>query len=64
MTMAEANLNSESKKHVKTNEFVLYLLGVFFYTTMTGMVGGNRNAYLVNVLRSSVPLPAQQAYGL
>lgn len=26
-------------------------MGVFFYTTMTGMVGGNRNAYLVNVLR-------------
>lgn len=42
---------SETEKHVKTNEFVLYLLGVFFYTTMTGMVGGNRNAYLVNVLR-------------
>ncbi len=44
------------QKHVKTNEFVLYLLGVFFYTTMTGMVGGNRNAYLVNVLR----LPEEQ----
>ncbi len=42
---------NETEKHVKTNEFVLYLLGVFFYTTMTGMVGGNRNAYLVNVLR-------------
>ena len=44
------------QKHVKTNEFVLYLMGVFFYTTMTGMVGGNRNAYLVNVLR----LPEEQ----
>lgn len=44
------------KKHVKTSEFVLYLMGVFFYTTMTGMVGGNRNAYLVNVLR----LPEEQ----
>jgi hypothetical protein len=31
-------------------------MGVFFYTTMTGMVGGNRNAYLVNVLR----LPEEQ----
>lgn len=44
------------QKHVKTNEFILYLMGVFFYTTMTGMVGGNRNAYLVNVLR----LPEEQ----
>lgn len=39
------------QKHVGKSEFVLYLMGVFFYTTMTGMVGGNRNAYLVNVLR-------------
>ena len=44
-------INNSDKKHVKTSEFVLYLMGVFFYTTMTGMVGGNRNAYLVNVLR-------------
>ena len=51
MEMTKTSLNSESDKHVKTNEFVFYLLGVFFYTTMTGMVGGNRNAYLVNVLR-------------
>lgn len=46
-------LGNETQKHVKTNEFILYLVGVFFYTTMTGMVGGNRNAYLVNVLRLS-----------
>ncbi len=39
------------QKHVGKSEFVLYLMGVFFYTTMTGMVGGNRSAYLVNVLR-------------
>ena len=44
------------QKHVGKSEFVLYLMGVFFYTTMTGMVGGNRNAYLVNVLR----LPEEQ----
>ena len=49
-------INNSDKKHVKTSEFVLYLMGVFFYTTMTGMVGGNRNAYLVNVLR----LPEEQ----
>ena len=39
------------KKHVGKSEFILYLMGVFFYTTMTGMVAGNRNAYLINVLR-------------
>ncbi len=44
------------QKYVGKSEFVLYLMGVFFYTTMTGMVGGNRNAYLVNVLR----LPEEQ----
>ncbi len=48
--------DSETKKHVGKAEFILYLIGVFFYTTMTGMVGGNRNAYLVNVLR----LPEEQ----
>ena len=49
-------LSQENQKHVRKSEFALYLLGVFFYTTMTGMVGGNRNAYLVNVLR----LPEEQ----
>lgn len=28
----------------------MYLIAVFFYTNMTGMVGAYRNAYLVNVL--------------
>ena len=37
-------------KYLKSKEWILYLAGVFFYTMMTGMVGGNRNAYLVNVL--------------
>ncbi len=45
--------NEKQKGYIKTNEFVMYLVAVFFYTTMTGMVGGNRNAYLVNVLRLS-----------
>ena len=40
-----------NKKYVKTSEFILYLIAVFFYTNMTGMVGSYRNAYLVNVLR-------------
>ncbi len=39
------------KKHVKSSEFILYLVAVFFYTNMTGMVGSYRNAYIVNVLR-------------
>ncbi len=43
----------EDKKHVKPSEFVLYLVAVFFYTNMTGMVGNFRNAYIVNVLRLS-----------
>ena len=51
--MATKTIETHNEKHVKMNEMVLYLVGVFFYTTMTGMVGGNRNAYLVNVLRLS-----------
>lgn len=49
-------VTTNEQKHVGKSEFILYLMGVFFYTTMTGMVGGNRNAYLVNVLR----LPEEQ----
>ena len=41
----------QDKKYVKTSEFILYLVAVFFYTTMTGMVGGYRNSYLVEVLK-------------
>ncbi len=43
--------------NVKMKEFILYLVAVFFYTNMTGMVGAYRNAYIVNVLR----LPDSQA---
>ena len=32
------------------NEFVWYMIAVFFYTMMTGTVGSYRNDYLVNVL--------------
>ena len=39
------------KKHIKKSEFVLYLVAVFFYTNMTGMLGNYRNAYLVDVLK-------------
>lgn len=48
--MSENAVNIENKKYVKTSEFILYLMAVFFYTNMTGMVGSYRNAYLVNVL--------------
>ncbi len=43
--------NANEKKYVKTSEFILYLVAVFFYTNMTGMIGSYRNAYIVNVLR-------------
>ncbi len=49
--MSKTKTVSTQEKYVGKGEFILYLMGVFFYTTMTGMVGGNRNAYLVNVLR-------------
>ncbi len=54
--MNNVKTQSTDQKYVGKSEFVLYLMGVFFYTTMTGMVGGNRSAYLVNVLR----LPEEQ----
>ncbi len=56
MRNTNAIQTQNEQKHVGKSEFILYLMGVFFYTTMTGMVGGNRNAYLVNVLR----LPEEQ----
>ena len=57
--MAKANVYDPNKKHLKANEFILYLVAVFFYTMMTGAVGSYRNDYLVNVLalpNSSVSL--------
>ena len=42
---------SENKKHIKTSEYILYIIAVFFYTSMTGVVGANRNTYLNNVLQ-------------
>lgn len=51
--MAENVMKNDNQKHVKPSEFVLYLVAVFFYTNMTGMIGSYRNAYLVNVLQIS-----------
>lgn len=45
------SVSAQQKKHVSNQEFILFLIGVFFYTNMTGMVNGYRQAYLVNVLR-------------
>lgn len=42
---------AQQKKYVSNKEFILFLISVFFYTNMTGMVNGYRQAYLVNVLR-------------
>lgn len=42
---------SQDQKYVRKSEFVLYLVAVFFYTNMTGMLGNYRNAYLVDVLQ-------------
>lgn len=52
-----ANIDQNTTKNVKMKEFILYLIAVFFYTNMTGMVGSYRNAYIVNVLR----LPTDKA---
>ena len=49
--MSSAAIQNQETKHVKTKEFVLYLLGIFFYTCMTGMIGSYRNSYLVDVLK-------------
>lgn len=39
-----------NKKYVKTSEFILYLMAVFFYSNLNGMLGSYRSAFLVNVL--------------
>lgn len=49
--MSSVAIQNQEAKHVKTKEFVLYLIGIFFYTCMTGMVGSYRSEYLVNVLK-------------
>ena len=42
---------SNTQKHVKKPEFVMYGASVFFYTMMTGMIGNFRNNYLSDVLQ-------------
>lgn len=48
--MTQSVLMQNDKKYLKGKEFILYLVAVFFYTMMTGVVGSYRNDYLVNVL--------------
>ena len=50
---SKAKIYDPNQKHLKANEFILYLVAVFFYTMMTGAVGSYRNDYLVNVLTLS-----------
>lgn len=38
-------------KHIKLKEYILYVLAVFFYTNMTGMINEYRRAYLVDILQ-------------
>lgn len=42
--------NAANKKHVGNAELFWFLMSVFFYTMMTGMINGYRNDYLVNIL--------------
>ena len=41
---------ANEKKYLKTKEWVFYLLAMFFFSSMTGMVNSYRRAYLVDVL--------------
>lgn len=42
---------SNTQKHVKKPEFVMYVASLFFYTMMTGMIGNYRSIYLSDVLQ-------------
>ncbi len=51
MIFLESKLQGSSQQtYIKNKELVFYLLAVFFYTMMTGIVGSYRQAYLVNVV--------------
>ena len=45
--MATQNKN----KYLPLKEWIFYLVAVFFYTNMTGMIAGYRNAYFVDILQ-------------
>ncbi len=48
--MSNTIKTSSEQKYVQKSEFVFYLMAIFFYTMITGMVGNYKQAYLVNVL--------------
>ncbi len=50
---ASAVRANEKGSNVKTYEFVMYVVSVFFYTMMTGMMASYRNEYFVNSLNLS-----------
>ncbi|MDD6021964.1 MAG: MFS transporter [Oscillospiraceae bacterium] len=41
----------KNQKNIKLKEYILYMLAVFFYTNMTGMINEYRRAYLVDGLK-------------
>ena len=48
--MSNNNTAINDKKYVGKSEFAFYLIAIFFYTMITGMVGNYKQAFLVNVL--------------
>lgn len=50
-TTSKLSLQEQANsKHIGTAEFVGYLVAIFFYTNMTGMMGSFRSDYLINIL--------------
>lgn len=43
----------QNNKFIKMKEYVFYLIAVFFYTNMTGMINEYRRAYLVDIVQLS-----------
>ncbi len=43
----------QEKSFIQKPEYIAYLIAVFFYTTMTGMINEYRRAYLVDILQLS-----------
>lgn len=48
--MVKKQTGEKLDKLVPTRELIIFLMGTFFLTTMQGMLGNYRQAYLVNVL--------------
>ena len=48
--MVKKQTGEKLDKLLPTRELIIFLMGTFFLTTMQGMLGNYRQAYLVNVL--------------